>query len=67
MQAGVGAKGLTCRPSGHLSRRGPGALLSRAVARALDEDSVMHGYRRRNQLILSYDIDTQIEVVSADL
>jgi hypothetical protein len=29
----------------------------------------MHGYRRRNQLILSddVDIDTQIEVVSAGL
>jgi hypothetical protein len=42
-------------------------LLSRAVARALDEGRVMHGYSRRNQLILSDYIDTQIEVVSAGL
>jgi len=35
-----------------------------AVARAVDEDRIMHAYRRRNPIILfdEVDINTQIEV-----
>jgi hypothetical protein len=38
-----------------------------AVARAVDEDRIRHAYRRRNQLILSdeVDVNTQIEVTTA--
>jgi pyruvate/2-oxoglutarate dehydrogenase complex dihydrolipoamide acyltransferase (E2) component len=43
------------------------AVVMHAVARAVDEDRIMHAYRRRNQLILFDDVDvnTQIEVVTA--
>jgi pyruvate/2-oxoglutarate dehydrogenase complex dihydrolipoamide acyltransferase (E2) component len=43
------------------------AVVAHAVARAVDQDRIMHGYRRRNQLILFDDVDlnTQIEVVEA--
>ena len=43
------------------------AVVMHAVARAVDEDRIMHAYRRRNQLILFDDVDvnTQIEVTSA--
>jgi pyruvate/2-oxoglutarate dehydrogenase complex dihydrolipoamide acyltransferase (E2) component len=43
------------------------AVVMHAVARAVDEDRIMHGYRRRNQLILFDDVDvnTQIEVSTA--
>jgi chloramphenicol O-acetyltransferase len=42
------------------------AVVMHAVARAVDEDRIMHAYRRRNQLILFDDVDvnTQIEVVT---
>jgi pyruvate/2-oxoglutarate dehydrogenase complex dihydrolipoamide acyltransferase (E2) component len=35
-----------------------------AVAKAVDEDRIMHAYRRRNRIILFDDVDinTQIEV-----
>jgi pyruvate/2-oxoglutarate dehydrogenase complex dihydrolipoamide acyltransferase (E2) component len=40
------------------------AFLMHAVARAVDEDRILHAYRRRNRLILFDDVDvnTQIEV-----
>jgi hypothetical protein len=40
------------------------AFLMHAVARAVEEDRILHAYRRRNQLILFDDVDvnTQIEV-----
>ena len=43
------------------------AVVMHAVARAVDEDRIMHAYRRRNQLILFDDVDvnTQIEVTTA--
>ena len=43
------------------------AAVAHAVARAVDEDRIMHAYRRRNQLILfdEVDVNTQIEVVEA--
>ena len=39
------------------------AFVLRAVARAVDEDRLLHGYRRRNRVILFDDVDvnTQIE------
>jgi pyruvate/2-oxoglutarate dehydrogenase complex dihydrolipoamide acyltransferase (E2) component len=42
------------------------AAVMHAVARGVDEDRIMHAYRRRNQLILFDDVDvnTQIEVTS---
>ncbi len=38
-----------------------------AVARAVDEDRIVHAYRRRNRLVLfdEVDVNTQIEVVAA--
>jgi pyruvate/2-oxoglutarate dehydrogenase complex dihydrolipoamide acyltransferase (E2) component len=44
------------------------AFLMHAVARAVDEDRILHAYRRRNQLILfdEVDVNTQIEVELAD-
>jgi hypothetical protein len=43
------------------------AVVMHAVARAVDEDRIMHAYRRRNPLILFDDVDinTQIEVTTA--
>jgi pyruvate/2-oxoglutarate dehydrogenase complex dihydrolipoamide acyltransferase (E2) component len=43
------------------------AVVMHAVARAVDEDRIMHAYRRRNQLILfdEVDVNIQIEVTSA--
>jgi len=43
------------------------AVVMHAVARAVDEDRIMHAYRRRNQLILfdEVDVNTQIEVTTA--
>lgn len=43
------------------------AVVMHAVARAVDEDRIMHAYRRRSQLILFEDVDvnTQIEVTEA--
>jgi pyruvate/2-oxoglutarate dehydrogenase complex dihydrolipoamide acyltransferase (E2) component len=40
------------------------AALMHAVARAVDEDRILHAYRRRNRIILFADVDinTQIEV-----
>ncbi len=42
------------------------AVVMHAVARAVDEDRIMHAYRRRSQLILFDDVDvnTQIEVIT---
>lgn len=41
-------------------------MIMHAVARAADEDRIMHAYRRSNRLILFDDVDvnTQIEVVT---
>jgi hypothetical protein len=42
------------------------AVVMHAVARAVDQDRIMHAYRRRHQLILFDDVDvnTQIEVTT---
>ena len=44
------------------------AFLIHAVARAVDEDRIMHAYRRRGRLILFDDVDvnTQIETAVVD-
>jgi pyruvate/2-oxoglutarate dehydrogenase complex dihydrolipoamide acyltransferase (E2) component len=43
------------------------AVVMHAVARAVDEDRIVHAYRRRNRLVLfdEVDVNTQIEVVAA--